>query len=157
LEIKVGLEVDFKKSTLLKSQIRSGTISETKNVHHRMFDAVKRVCQSSDDPAGLDRDVGASDGGIEDVEEEETSQGGFFSLIRSSMSMIPINPNFVMFTFATFAYPVLWNFFSARFGAPSLSVHEAHSLNMEMKELREEVRALRSSLETALKLLEKGN
>ena len=42
--IEVGLFVDFRKSTMLKRQIREGTLSETKNVHNRLFEAVRSAC-----------------------------------------------------------------------------------------------------------------
>ena len=44
VSIQVGLFVDFKKATVLKSQIRNGCLSETKNVHNRLFEAVAVAC-----------------------------------------------------------------------------------------------------------------
>jgi VAD1 Analog of StAR-related lipid transfer domain len=47
IKIEVGVEVDFKKSTFLKSRIRSGTIEETIPVHTRLFDAVQGTCAAA--------------------------------------------------------------------------------------------------------------
>jgi VAD1 Analog of StAR-related lipid transfer domain len=44
LLIDVGVEVDFKKSTFLKSKIRAGTIEETTSVHKDLFTAIQGAC-----------------------------------------------------------------------------------------------------------------
>jgi hypothetical protein len=153
LEIKVGLEVDFKKSTMLKKQIRSATISETKNVHLRMFKAVRRVC----DVGGASTSDTETDPTEEHVEDRQGPlDEGILSRISNSLaSILPISPSFLIFTAATFAYPFLWNFFSKLLGAPSLTMSEAHLLNGQIQELRGEVRALRASLDLAIELLKR--
>jgi VAD1 Analog of StAR-related lipid transfer domain len=42
--VDVGVEVDFKKSTFLKSKIRAGTIEETTSVHKDLFTAIQTAC-----------------------------------------------------------------------------------------------------------------
>jgi VAD1 Analog of StAR-related lipid transfer domain len=42
--VDVGVEVDFKKSTFLKSKIRAGTIEETTSVHKDLFTAIQSAC-----------------------------------------------------------------------------------------------------------------
>lgn len=163
LDIKVGLEVDFKKSTMLKSQIRSGTITETKNVHMRMFDAIKKVCKTLGDSSEIDMADTLSDNEeeeeVEDEDEDEELEKtqGLLARILESFTLIPVNPNFLLFTAATMAYPVLFNFFSALLGAPALSMNEAHRLNTEVQELRAEVRELRASLDMAIEFMKKRN
>ena len=49
LVIDVGVFVDFKKSTVLKAKIQSGTITETKPIHFSLFDAAKEACGAGDD------------------------------------------------------------------------------------------------------------
>lgn len=44
--VEVGVFVDFKKSTFLKSKIQSGTVEETSLVHKALFDDVKTACLS---------------------------------------------------------------------------------------------------------------
>eukprot|EP00536_Pseudo-nitzschia_multiseries_P001995 jgi/Psemu1/322342/estExt_fgenesh1_pg.C_260056 len=43
VQVQVGLFVNFKKKTMLKTQIKAGTVDETKNVHLRLFEAVKKA------------------------------------------------------------------------------------------------------------------
>ena len=62
LVIDVGVFVDFKKSTVLKAKIQSGTITETKPIHFSLFDAAKEACGAGDD--GEDED--------EKTDEKET-------------------------------------------------------------------------------------
>lgn len=152
LEISVGLEVDFKKSTMLRNQIKAATIAETKNVHVRMFHAIKRVCDVDD----------ASTGDIETepiVNAREINQApsndDISSKLANGLSSVPVSPSFLLFVAATFAYPFLWNFFSRLLGAPSLTMHEAHLLHGEIQQLREEVRVLRISVDAAIELLAK--
>lgn len=40
----MGCFVDMKKSCMFSKQIRSGTISESKDTHSKLFDAVKKSC-----------------------------------------------------------------------------------------------------------------
>lgn len=47
INVQVGVEVDFKKSTFLKGKIRSGTIEETAPVHRNLFEAVREACANS--------------------------------------------------------------------------------------------------------------
>lgn len=152
LDIQVGLEVDFKKSSMLKSQIKAGTIAETKNVHLRMFDAMKRVCSSKLDSD----DVSVSDSVTEVAEREGDlvkASEGLLARWRQRLTLIPVNPNFLLFAAATLSYPVIWNFFSTLLGAPAISINEARRLNMQIKELRLEVNELRKSIDIALDAL----
>lgn len=156
LEVKVGLVVDFKKTTMLKNQIKFATMTETKNVHRRMFKAVQRVC-SEGETLPVDGKLAASptepksleaDSNLE-LDSNPTGTAGFLTWF----SHIPVSSSFMLFTCATFAYPFLWNFFSKLFGSPALTMNEANVLHSEILELRHEVRALRSSLDTAITLL----
>jgi len=47
IKVEVGVEVDFKKSTFLKSKIRSGTIEETSVVHKDLFQAIAKACAAA--------------------------------------------------------------------------------------------------------------
>jgi hypothetical protein len=42
--VQVGVFVNFKKNTFLKSKIRAGTIEETTSVHESLFACAKKVC-----------------------------------------------------------------------------------------------------------------
>jgi hypothetical protein len=55
--IEVGVFVDFRKYSVLKKPIRSGTVEETTPIHKNLFEVVKAACIAA--------------GGVQDVEEEE--------------------------------------------------------------------------------------
>lgn len=87
IHIQVGLFVVFKKITMLKNQIKSGTIAETKNVHTRLFNAVKIACVGSQTDSldkttnannveGVDTDVDNVDVG---VKERTVVKGNLFN------------------------------------------------------------------------------
>ena len=42
LEVEVGVDVDFKKSSMFKSQIKSGTIEETGAIHKSIFESIEK-------------------------------------------------------------------------------------------------------------------
>ena len=156
LDIKVGLEVHFKKSTMLKSQIKSGTVAETKNVHIRMFNMIKRICQTASDSADVTVDGSMSDVEQQQQEEEAIERPGLFSRVGSGFLAIPINGNFLLFATVTLAYPLVFNFFSALLGAPAISMSEAQRLSLQIQELRVEVRDLKATLDDAIKLLKRN-
>lgn len=78
LVIDVGVFVDFKKSTVLKAKIQSGTITETKPIHFSLFDAAKDACGAGDD--GEDEDEGNG--------EKETREGASKSLAIRILQML---------------------------------------------------------------------
>ena len=90
LVIDVGVFVEFKKSTVLKAKIQSGTITETKPIHFSLFDAVKEACGAGDDGDDEDTDNG----------EKETKQGSksiairmfqmLFSLLKRIVTSSPV-------------------------------------------------------------------
>jgi hypothetical protein len=58
--IEVGVFVDFRKYSVLKKPIRSGTVEETTPIHKNLFEVVKAACIAA--------------GGVQDVEEEEEEE-----------------------------------------------------------------------------------
>lgn len=89
LLIEVGVLVDFKKSSMFASKIRSGTIEETKPVHVALFDAVKSACA-----AGPEEEEGDEEEELEEeFEERETLEsknmlGVILSQISSFVSSV---------------------------------------------------------------------
>ncbi|CAJ1961069.1 unnamed protein product [Cylindrotheca closterium] len=73
VKIEVGLFVDFKRRTMLSSKIETGTISETKSVHNRLFEAVKKVCTTGGSESGDSDDEVEVE--VEQVEDEEVAGG----------------------------------------------------------------------------------
>jgi len=47
IRVEVGLFIDFKKSSILNSKIRSATLSETTVTHQNLFEAIKLACKRS--------------------------------------------------------------------------------------------------------------
>lgn len=64
LKVEVGVEVDFRKTTFLKSKIRSGTIEETAVVHKELFRAIAKACAAAKGDVAVEEE-------IETPEEEE--------------------------------------------------------------------------------------
>lgn len=78
LVIDVGVFVDFKKSTVLKAKIQSGTITETKPIHFSLFDAAKDACGAGDDGEDEDEENG----------EKETREGASKSMAIRILQML---------------------------------------------------------------------
>ena len=74
LVIDVGVFVEFKKATMLKAKIQSGTITETKPIHFSLFDAAKEAC-------------GAGDDGEDDEDEDKAAK---LSLLKTLVTSAPV-------------------------------------------------------------------
>jgi hypothetical protein len=59
IEIEVGVAVDFKKSSMFKGQIRSGTEEETGAIHMSLFEEIKRRVGEMVADAGEELEQGA--------------------------------------------------------------------------------------------------
>jgi len=150
VKIQVGLFVLFKKNTMLKSQIKSGTIAETKNVHLRFFDAVKKACRNTGDlPSDKEDPNEEEEENIEESMESNQTDQSLFSMlpesIAKSVNIYTIGP---LIGVASFLF--LGRFFSV-FGSPGQS--DTQRLGTQIQELHEEVRALRISVDLVTALL----
>lgn len=83
LAIDVGVFVDFKKSTMLKAKIQSGTIAETKPMHVSLFDAAKEACGAGDD--GEDGDA-EKDGKV--TKQNSPMKSMAMSILRMLLSLL---------------------------------------------------------------------
>lgn len=144
VKIEVGLFVLFKKSTLLKSQIKAGTIIETKNVHTRLFNAVKKACVEPGDATrgeeDEENDVGEKEGETENV---DTS---LLTMAREVGLMSPLRAAGLVVALFVGQYA-----FSYVFGSSGQG--NIDRLESQMSELQEEVRALQKSVDTIVELL----
>jgi len=151
VHVQVGLFVVFKKNTMLKSQIKAGTIAETKNVHVRLFDAVNKVCVGSkcDRPDKED----SEDEGEEGVEEEENeitkSEQNLLDRLRQNFTgSLDLFPSSVCVVAILFAGGFL---IRAIFETDGQS--DTQRLENRIQELHSEVRALHISIESISDLL----
>lgn len=148
ITIQVGVFVMFHKSTLLKSQIRNGTLSETKPVHESLFKVVKEaLSKEEDDGAGED----------EDIEEESTlenapdNKDGVISMVLDGvMENLHIAGPVLAILFLLF---VRWVFSSS--SAPVAvggNAEKISSLNGKIDDLQTEMKLMRQSIEHLTKL-----
>jgi len=76
--VEVGVELDFKKITLMKSKIRAGTIDETAIAHKDLFEAVKAACAAAiGEQAPEEEEREAAEEIVETVEAKRAAIGGF--------------------------------------------------------------------------------
>jgi VAD1 Analog of StAR-related lipid transfer domain len=144
VKVDVGLFVLFKKSTMLKSQIKSGTISETKNVHLRLFNAVKKACSR----AGLSPEGDLEEEETEEVVEVETKkpEGGILATLQDAGLKSPLGAVGLVAAFVVGRY-VLSYFFGSSGQA------DIARLEMQIGEMQEDIRALQKSVDMMLEIL----
>ena len=146
LLIQVGLFVVFKKNTMLKSQITSGTIQETKNVHIRLFNAVKKVCVGSEgehlEKIELENKVD------EDIEEKEQDITKIKqSLLNKILQKISgINASFIASSIGVVAI-LFASRLLIRATLSDVCHSNNHRLEIRIEELLSEVRALHKSID----------
>lgn len=147
--VDVGLHVEFKKSTLLKKQIKSGTIAETTPIHGRLFEEARRVCS-----------IGG-EGAVEPEEEEEkaiahTEEKGMVELL---LDMLPIDKNALFAAAGAAAIFLAWKSFSFLFfrGQRISSAGDVADLHGRIDQLQAEVRLVQASVDQILALLKEKN
>jgi len=148
VQVEVGLFVNFMKKTMLKSQIKAGTIEETKSVHLRLFGAVKKVCKS------LHGGQSGDEVDEEEVEDESIEisnvEPGLLAKLGSFASSLDVS------TIATSVGVVSLLFFGKCFAYTLLgssSHSDTHRLENRIQELQDEVRALHKSIDLVTRLL----
>lgn len=143
-QVQVGLFVNFKKSTMMKSQIKSGTITETKSVHLRLFDAVKKACKNTQD----DKSDNNEDEEDEDEDEKEfemkKAEQNLFAKLEYFASYLDGSATLLLIGVIALILAAKW-FSQAVFKESSQS--DIQRLESHIQELRNEVRALHKSIE----------
>jgi hypothetical protein len=140
VKIEVGLFVLFKTNTMLKNQIKSGTISETKNVHLRLFNAVKRACSPEVTLSGEPEEEEE----VEAVEAGTEEPGGILALLQKGVLQSPLG------ALGFLATVLIWRYVIAYVFGPSDVVR----LEMQISQLQEEIQTLQKSMDLILKLLQ---
>jgi hypothetical protein len=160
VQVEVALHVDFKKSTMLKSQIKSGTISETKNVHLRLFEAARKVCstpgQTPEEPEEEEEGTEEEEG----VAEEQEFEAAPLAKLQNMLGDLPVDKKIVLFAAAVVAFTLVGKSFSYFFGsryAPVMSSYDDEYLGRRIDEIQDEVRALQRSVDLVIELLKEKN
>jgi hypothetical protein len=147
--VDIGLHVEFKKNTLLKKQIKSGTIAETTPIHGRLFDEARKVCS-----------IGG-EGGVEPEEEEETAivQKEEKGMLGVVLEMLPIDKNALFGAAGAAAIFLAWKSFSFLLfrGQRTSSAGYAADLHGRIDQLQVEVRLVQESVNQILDLLKEKN
>jgi hypothetical protein len=130
---------------MLKNQIRSATISETRNVHRRLFEAVRKVCSTP----------GETPEEPEEEEEEETTKEedlevGLLAKLEDLVSQVPVDRR-IVYAGAALALPVVWKLLSYVFG--SSQTRDVGYLGHRIDELQDEIRTLQKSVDVIIALL----
>ena len=151
--VQVGLFVNFKKTTMLKSQIKSGTIAETKHVHLRLFDAVKRACTNSQDGESDNDNDNDKDEEAEEVIESIKAEPNFFASLGRFVGSLEVST--IVSLLGVVAFLSAGRYFSqAMFGNSGPS--DIQRLENHIQELKHEVRALHKSLDLVTLLLKEN-
>lgn len=152
--VKVGLFVNFKKYSMMQSQIRSGTITETKSVHLRLFDAVKKACATpGDDGADNDNEEEEAD----EIEGDTGEQGWLAKLGLSDYFDLGKISGYLGGSKIVPLVGVAALYFAGRYLTSAIFGSSGHSdierLEATVQELRSEVRALHDSIDSITLLL----
>ena len=150
--VKVGLFVNFKKYSMMQSQIRSGTVTETKSVHLRLFDAVKKACATPGD--------GEADNEEEEEEEDntegDTTEQGLLAKVAQYLDL----GQFSSYLGGSKIVPLVGVaalYFAGRYLTSAIFGSSGHSdierLETTVHDLRSEVRALHDSMDSITLLL----
>lgn len=142
--VQVGLFVNFKKKTMLKSQIMSGTITETKQVHSRLFNAVKKACANPQDDE-LDVDDSKNDV-VEEDDRSSSTKPNVLSKLGGVRGLIDASTIGIVALLFGGIYFILTIFGNS--GQSDIQRLENH-----IQELRHEVHALHKSIDFVTFLL----
>jgi hypothetical protein len=153
--VEVGVEVDFKKSTLLKSKIRNSTIEETIPVHKDLFATVKAACAAASGEAAPEEETE----NIEEAIDLVGSKGEATLLDISSFG----DYNIVVQCGALALLFIMWRLYSwflsggESNAGPELSPGDIAALSSRIGKLEAEIKAIHNTLDEILSLLKANN
>lgn len=150
--VEVGVEVDFKKSTLMKSKIRSGTIEETVIAHKELFEVVKAACiAASGEEAAEEEEAEA----MEEVIETVGAAKGAATLLGLDQSTV-----ITAACGALILFVFMWRFYAwvARGSREEDALEELYhadlaALGSKIDKMEAEIKAVQSTLDEILALL----
>ena len=140
VDVLVGVTVDFKKSTIMKSNIRSGTLEETALTHQLLFKAMEATVAAKAGGGGAAAAVAASAGLSQKSTPAPTSEGVVVSAKSSENSeslsaarkMTKKWGDTTSVALAVAVFLVLWLFIEVR-----RNRHAVHELTLSVERLEE--------------------
>jgi hypothetical protein len=159
VRIDVASFVNFKKSTLFAKQIRTGTVSETRPVHLKLFEAIKKACSAASGKEVVEEEEEEK----EEVEEEELkpekAAGGLDEIRAQLLALVPFDVSdrtktlivgFLAFTILRlFSYAI-----GRRRRRARIPLGGAEQLNERIDELEIEIKEIHKTLQAILKALQ---
>jgi hypothetical protein len=123
---------------MLSSKIETGTLSETKSVHNRLFEAVKKVCTEGDSGCG------DSDAEVEQVEDKEAAVGSTSK--KSIFDLSLLQKLAISFAGPVIAYAIFRFAVGGRSG-PTLSGSDLRLLLAKIDSLQKDVETLQKAVD----------
>jgi hypothetical protein len=151
--VDVGLHVEFKKNTILKKQIKSGTIAETTPIHNRLFEEARKLCS-----------IGG-EGAVEPEEEKEEEaeaaivQKKEMGMLEVLLEMLPIDKTALFGAAGAATIFLAWKSFSFLLfrGQRTSSAGDVADLQGRIDQLQAEVRLVQTSVDQILALLKENS
>jgi len=152
ISVNVGVEVTFQKSTLLKSQIRSGTLSETKPVHESLFAFVKETLAEEGACNGAEIDGDDNEDDVSSTEKGGSIQDeGILGTLTSNLpGVVKENLHFVA---PIVVVLFLWIIRRAFWSTPSFGGQEISTLNAKIDGLQAEMKLMRHTIDELAEFL----
>ena len=144
VKVDVGLHVEFKKKTLLKSQIKSGTIAETTPIHKRLYEAAKKACRSVEENVD-DVDI------VPEILETKLKPG-LLVVLTDTLKSLPIDLHVAMGVLLVF---IFWTLISLAFRPRARG--DVEFLSKRIDELQADLKVVQASLDEVLVLLKERN
>jgi hypothetical protein len=143
--------VNFKKSTLFAKQIRTGTVSETRPVHLKLFEAIKKACASASGKEIVEEEK-------EELEEEKAA-GGLDEIRAQLLALVPFDVSdrtkMLIVGFLAFTILRLFSYAIGRRGRRArVPMAGAEHLNERIDELQVEIQEIHKTLQAILKALQ---
>lgn len=156
--VQVGVFVEFHKSTFLKTQIRNGTMTETKPVHESLFEFVKtalskEIVLDESGEAGDDDDDDADDVSVAESSRDNATtkqETGILGIIKSTLPAIIADNMHIAIPVAVVAsLCVCRGMLSSSASEPTMSLSassEITALNLKVNNLQGELELLRQTM-----------
>ena len=160
ITVQVGVFVEFHKSTLLKSQIRNGTMTETKPVHESLFKFVKAalakevVLDESGDAGAEDYDE--DDGAVITQNADKKQEQGILGIITNNLPSVIADNLHIAIPVVVVASLFICRGMMSSSGSETMALassNEIAALNLKVDNLQSEMKLMRQALEELKELV----